>query len=199
MTANILVATPRTAFGELLRLSLEECGKYRVRLAQTPGEVQAASVRIPFDLAILDASLGETALTPLAQSLRAANNGLRLVVIPPDNDPTRLSEDGLEPDALLSLPFYAPDLLETVGSLLAISGRVELPGAATAGSAAPALGDQAEVEKLLASLLSQTSAQAMFIIRNRAAWACAGQIDHGHVQELADALIRGWDENDPSD
>jgi len=199
MTANVLVATPRTAFGELLRLSLEECGKYRVRLAQTPGEVQAASGRIPFDLAILDASLGETTLAPLAQALRSANRSLRLVVIPPDNDPTRLPADGLEPDAILSLPFYAPDLLETVGSLLAISGHVERPGAASAGSAAPALGDQPEVEKLLASLLSQTSAQAMFILRNRAVWACVGQIDHAHVQELADALNRGWDENDPSD
>ncbi len=199
MTANILVATPKTALGELLRLSLEESGRYRVRLAQTPGEVQSTCGRVSFDLAILDASLDGSTLGPLAHELRSANYDLRLVVIPPENDPSRLAADGLNPDALLSLPFYAPDLLETVSSLLSVAsrGRREL---AESGESAPlTLGEQPEIEKQLECLVGQIPARAIFILRQQALWASAGQIDPAALRELAGLLGRTWDEADPSD
>ncbi len=197
MSANILVATPKTAFGELLRLSLEESGRYRVRLAQTPAEVQSACGRVPFDLAILDASLDGSSLAALAHTLRTANRSLRLVVIPPDNDPSHLAADGLAPDAFLSLPFYAPDLLETVGSLLAVGGygRTESPGE----GALLDLGEKPEVEELLGCLVAGISARAIFILRQRSLWASIGQVDPAGLQELAGLLARSWDEDDPSD
>ncbi len=198
MSANILVATPKTAFGELLRLSLEESGRYHVRLAQTPGEVRSTCGRVAFDLAILDASLDGQPLVSLAHELRAANYDLRLVVIPPENDPSRLDVDGLSPDAFLSLPFYAPDLLETVSSLLAISGhgRREQPGV---GDDALSLGEQAEVAEQLGCLLGETSAKAVFILRQQGLWASAGEITSEGLQELAVILGRAWDESDPGD
>jgi REP element-mobilizing transposase RayT/CheY-like chemotaxis protein len=197
MTANILVATPKTAVGELLRLSLEESGRYRVRLAQTPGEVQSACGRVPFDLVILDASLDGDSLAALVQALRTANPSLRLVVIPPDNDPSRLEPDGLRPDAFLSLPFYTPELLETVGSLLAVAGHGSRQ---PAGESTPlALGEKPEVEELLGFLIGDTSARVIFILRQRSLWASAGQIDPSGLQELAGTLGRAWVEGDSSD
>ncbi len=199
MTANILVATPKTALGELLRLSLEESGSYRVRLAQTLSEVQSTCGRVAFDLAILDAALDGSSLASISHELRKANYDLRLVVIPPENDPSRLAADGLEPDAFLSLPFYAPDLLETVSSLLSITGRGRPRPAGTLDSASLALGEQPEVQAQLACLLGQTSARAIFILRQQSLWASTGGIDPSGLQELAALLARAWDESDPSD
>jgi len=54
---QILVASPHLAFGELLRLSLEESGQYRVRLAQTSAEARGSGRRAIFSLLILDADL----------------------------------------------------------------------------------------------------------------------------------------------
>ncbi len=199
MTANILVATPKTALGELLRLSLEESGRYRVRLAQTPAEVQSACGRVAFELAILDAALDSNALASLAHELRKANYDLRLVVIPPENDPSRLASDGLEPDAFLSLPFYAPDLLETVSSLLSITGRGRPRLAGAVDTAPLTLGEQPAVQQQLNLLLGETSARAIFILRQQSVWASAGGIDPAGLQELAALLGRAWDEGDPSD
>ena len=50
MGANILVATTQPAFGELLRLSLEEAGHYTVRLAQNGREAQFAASRLAFEV-----------------------------------------------------------------------------------------------------------------------------------------------------
>ncbi|MEM5774167.1 MAG: hypothetical protein AAGU05_04130, partial [Anaerolineaceae bacterium] len=57
MPKQILVASPHLAFGELLRLSLEESGQYRVRLVQTGGEARGSVGKAIFALLILDADL----------------------------------------------------------------------------------------------------------------------------------------------
>jgi DNA-binding response OmpR family regulator len=126
MAANILVATPQAAFGELLRLSLEETGGFSVRLVQSSSEARAAAGRLHFDLAILDDGLPEPAFTAFAEALRSQSSGMRLVVISPEN--TAPSYNGLNPDAVLSKPFYMPDLLEKVHSMV---GRSHRPAADT--------------------------------------------------------------------
>src|SRR5512142_103813 len=118
MGANILVATPQPAFGELLRLSLEEAGHYTVRLAQNGREAQFAASRLAFEVAILDSSLPEQAIQALVEVLRSANHGLRLVMIAPPPDSPQPSLNGLHPDATLSQPFYMPDLLEIIAGLV---------------------------------------------------------------------------------
>lgn len=63
MAHNILVVTPQAAFGELIRLTLEETSLYRVRLVQTAAAALSSCDHIPFSLAILDTLENE----PLAQ------------------------------------------------------------------------------------------------------------------------------------
>ncbi len=201
MAANILVATPQTAIGELLRLSLEESSKYRVRLAQSGAEALSAAGRIAFDLAILDASLPDAPFITLAQTLCAGNSSLRLVVIPPENDPSKLALNGLTPDGYLSLPFYAPDLLDLVGNLLSPTEHWQKMDDASEGELAHVafIGDPEEVSKNLAELLGQTAAQAGFIIHNRLLWISSGPFEQSQVEELAAVINRAWDERDPSD
>jgi len=201
MAVNILVATPQTAIGELLRLSLEEGGPYRVRLTQSGSEAVSAAARISFDLAILDATLPDQPFVRLVQTLCAANPDLRLVIIPPDNDPSKLSLDGLHPDALLSLPFYVPDLLDLVGGLLESAEHWQTP-LTGAGDALPPeafLGERVEVAQALIDAMTQSTALSGLIIRYRLMWIAQGSLDEPQVQTLAALLIRSWDDSRPGD
>src|SRR6266498_3315347 len=112
MTVNILVATPHTAFGELLRISLAESGQYQVRLVPTGKEVRISARQFPYQLAILDSALNDEPFVPLCKDLIQSQPGIRLVIIPPENNPNHPSLGGLMPHAYLSRPFYLPDLLE---------------------------------------------------------------------------------------
>ena len=201
MTINILVATPQTSFGELLRLCLEESSKYRVRLVQNGHEALAASGRINFDLAILDAALTDQPFPTLIHSLTEPNPGLRLVVIPPENDPSRLSLNGLHPDAYLNLPFYAPDFFDLVGKLIASSNASDLASTEPV-EAFHTPSFQKNTSQLTASLanqLVQTTAQAALVICRRELLASTGRLDLKQLQEMADILNHCWDDHDPSD
>jgi DNA-binding response OmpR family regulator/REP element-mobilizing transposase RayT len=201
MSANILVATPHPAMGELLRLSLEESSKYRVRLAQNGREALAAAGRITFDIAILDAAIPDQTIASLMRSLLEPNPGLKLVIIPPENDPSRLSLNGLRPNATLNLPFYAPDLLELVNNLLngaygADEGKTtpDQPSCVTTFQK-----DPTQIKELLGSLLEQISAQAGLVICSRELIASAGRFEPERVQEVADLVNRSWNEQNPGD
>lgn len=118
MAANILIATPKTEFGELLRLNIEESGEYAISLVKTGQEVMETANKIKFDLAILDPALPDKPFVPLAQNLLDENPSLRLVVIQTQNSAKDPALEDLSPHAYLSRPFYPPDLIEMIESLL---------------------------------------------------------------------------------
>ena len=72
MHKKILVASPSPAFGELIRLSLEESGKYRVRMVHAFDQAFQLAAQTPFDLAILDLDLPPEDLAVVADRLRAS-------------------------------------------------------------------------------------------------------------------------------
>jgi len=201
MSVNILVATPQTALGELLRLSLEESSKYRVRLVQSGREALAAAGRIVFDLVILDAALNDQPMPGLIRTLLEPDTGLKLVVIPPENDPNRMNLNGLRPDAYLNLPFYVPDLFELVGSLLQGVDSVKAGKAETSPPDHPAHFNKnpEEITALLGSLLGQTPAQAGLVISNRELLGSGGRLDKKRVEEIADLVNRSWEEQNSGD
>lgn len=126
MPAQILVATSQPAFGELLRLSLEESGRYSVRLAQTSSEAVSSARRLPFQLAILDAALPGLPLPALAQELQSLIPALPLVLITQpggENEPLV----GFQPQAVFTPPFYMPELLDTVGRLIPVTPASSAP------------------------------------------------------------------------
>ncbi|NPV84539.1 MAG: hypothetical protein HPY45_00840 [Anaerolineae bacterium] len=118
MAANILIATPQTEFGELLRLNIEESGEYAISLVKTGQEVMETANKIKFDLAILDPALPDKPFVPLAQNLLDENPSLRLVIIQAQNSAKDPALEDLSPHAYLSRPFYPPDLIEMIESLL---------------------------------------------------------------------------------
>lgn len=129
MPVTVLVATPHAAFGELLRVSLLDSGAYQIKMAQTAQaarEAFSAPNSPPFDLAIFDSALAGEPFAGLCRELLAQQPGVRLIVIPPENNPNHASLGGLMPHGYLSRPFYLPDLIETVQRLLLEPGQVSV-------------------------------------------------------------------------
>jgi REP element-mobilizing transposase RayT len=116
----ILVTSPHRAFAELLRSSLEECGRYQVEVAYTAQEALAAAQTASFDLVVLDADVEDETLVQTGKRLMALQPDMLLMVIPPDNDPRHLSLNGIQPHSYLERPFYLPDLLTRLDRLFGI-------------------------------------------------------------------------------
>ena len=211
MTASILVATSHPPFGELLRISLEDSGQYQVRLVLSAKEARAASGRASFQLAILDSSLSDEPFAALCTDLLRQQPGMRLVVIPPDNNPNHPSLGGLLPHGYLSRPFYLPDLIATVSRLLDERER-ELnitPGSADSTPSEPHLPhwlqDTLTLTTYLEKEIASTQAVAGVIGLNDPArragtlrgWA--GAINEEAAEELAGAVFRYWDRGEKTD
>jgi REP element-mobilizing transposase RayT/CheY-like chemotaxis protein len=183
MSVSVLVATPHSAFGELLRLSLEEAGRYNVRVVSTGLEVLAGLANPLYRIAILDCELSDVPLKELSDRLVEGVPGLKLVVIPPENDPQHPSLEGMRHHATLTRPFYLPDLLELIDKLAAdLSVELATLAHAESGGAIPAWLDEAALERIL----SITTAQAGLVV-------CKGKqhLFHGTVQPAAEDELVG--------
>jgi CheY-like chemotaxis protein len=68
---SILVTSPHRAFAELLRSSLEESGRYRVRLVYTAQEALEAAQKGGFSLVVLDSDIEDEPVVSVGQRLMA--------------------------------------------------------------------------------------------------------------------------------
>ena len=119
MSASVLVATPHLAFGELLRLSLEEDERFRVRLVRTAREAAAITSQPACKVAILDAELPDMPIAELSSQLLAKLPQLKIVLIPPDNDIDHPTLSGMDFHGHILRPFYLPDLMDLMEKLTA--------------------------------------------------------------------------------
>jgi|GEM_PF-152888 len=191
MAKNILVATPQPAFGEFLRLSLEESGRYRVRLVLTGREALASMGQNIFSLVILDAALSDPPFSYVVQGLRSRRPGLRLLVIPPAEGADQPEIRAAQADGCVCQPFYAPNLLETIDQLTAETPPpAAAPSAAPAGAAGPALSDIEAAGVVLQEFLKDSTAPAVLVLRAGLPWASAGQFGRAPLDEVANLLKR---------
>ena len=218
MTATILIATPHAAFGELLRISLVDSGQYQIHLVHTAKEARAASEHSAFHLAILDAVLVDQPFIPLCIDLLKQQPGVRLVVIPPDNNPNHPSLGGLMPHGYLSRPFYLPDLIDTVSRLLAdrekqcLSQPLDCAKPVSDEHPSPAvpawLQEPLSLRGCLVDELARTQAIAAIAGLNisspgdrgaGALRAVAGNLNDAAAQELVDIVFRYWNRAEKTD
>ncbi len=120
MHPTLLVLTPQASFGELIRQTLEETGRYRVEVAYQAAE-GVARCRRPgaYRLIILDGDLDGPPLDQLVADLRAAQPEARLALIPPESPADPQAIQALAVDGALSKPFYLPALAATIDRLIA--------------------------------------------------------------------------------
>lgn len=200
MPKPIWVVTPHTAFGELLRLSLEENG-YQVNLIQSSGQILDKIDQSGCQLVILDADLPDQPVVKLGQELMQKNPDLRLVVVPTYNNPQHPSLAGLTPHGYISRPFFLPDLLETIHNLLGApepdqpqGAGGELPGSETAEGEGSVLRPG-----LLQQLMADFTAHATLVAAGGKAVARAGHLAPQAMDEMLGFLERYWDDEERAD
>lgn len=190
MAKNILVATPLPALGELLRLSLEESGRYNVRLAATGREALASADQTHFALAVLDSSLADPPLAYVAQGLRNRQKELRLIVIPPGQGHAPIDLGPVRPDEIIFQPIYPPELLETADKLTRES---ESPHSTTAPASPsqPVVSNPVLIARRLEEFLLESTSPGAMVIRLNQPWAFAGELSAQACQEIA-ILLAGY-------
>ena len=131
MHDTLLVITPQASFGELIRQTLEETGRYRVEVTYQAADALARCRRPGgYRLIILDGDVSGPPLETLVAEIRSAQPAARLALIPPEHPQDPQAIQSLPVDGALGKPFYLPTLAATVDRL--ISG-----GAGEAAEAAP--------------------------------------------------------------
>lgn len=118
LARSILVVDANPDISDLVRLVLEDTGRYRVLKASTIEDaIQIVDRRSP-DLVILDFNLPDLAGPELVNRLREARSDLNVIVIPLNEKlkGARLSRD--QDGEIISRPFYLPELPSIVESAL---------------------------------------------------------------------------------
>jgi REP element-mobilizing transposase RayT len=187
---SVLVATPTPAFGDLIRHSLEETGSYHVRVVYTAHEAQIVIATTCCQIAILDNDLSDCRLGQLAQDLHSGCPELKLVLIPPDNDPKHPALDGIPSAATLCKPFYLPELIDLMDQL--------------AHSDAPDLNPASSLhhwitQPVLDQLLATTSASAGAVAARNGDFVLGGTLPDGAEPGLAALISRFWQREERTD
>lgn len=191
-------------------MSLEDSGQYQVRLVLTAREARASCSRGAYDLAILDAALADEPFVPLCNALMDCHPGLRLIVIPPENDPNHPSLDGLKAHGFLTRPFYLPDLLEMTERLLSergskLPGQADSPPTETQSDGSPAwLQEPQAMTSYLEKELAGTQALAGIIARfvpgaTPAVRAFSSSLGKESAQALTETIQRYWSRGEQTD
>lgn len=167
-------------------------------MVQSCKEVEAVSQRIELDMALLDAELHDQPFAETARRLMEQFPHLKLIVFPPDNNPQHPEMAGLRPHACMNKPFYLPDLVEVIESLLtpATPGNSPpqpSPPGLPPHNNPPWLQDVNTAAQHLTRLLLESSAQAALITRRAEIWAYAGHLDQPTAQQVATVMGRAWD------
>jgi REP element-mobilizing transposase RayT len=204
MTKSLLVVTPQTSFGSMLRSSLEETGQFRVFIA---GDEPTALVQLKSEdceMAFLDVDLGMEAVLEIGRALRTIHADVELVIVSDEDLPPAL--DSLRPWILLRKPFYLPELISMLGTTSVektpepvIELPPEIPTPMPESADLLWLQDVNKAAQRLTRLTLESSAQAALITRGKTLWAYAGGLSHETANELVRIITRNWDEQKGGD
>ncbi len=216
MSAKILLITPSGGFGELIRQALVDDGGYDVALADSGIVALDLAQDSAFNLAILDCDTTDVPPGELINTLFDWYASIRLIVVPPGNDPAHPILQHITPHAYLTKPFYLPDMLKIVGKVLE-GGQVDLAKLSVAPSQPsqnlpteadlpaaedlpfPWLQDVNRAAQYLARLSLETAARAALIVRGEDLWAYAGDLPQPDSHNLASLVGRQWGRHSGTD
>ncbi|MDP3186638.1 MAG: hypothetical protein Q8M58_15370, partial [Anaerolineales bacterium] len=198
-----MVLTRDIAFGELIARSLEDTGRFSVRVLSQVDEGVGYIRKEKCPLTFLDLDIPDA--FEAGRALLNANSEMRFIFLSGDGPDAALNE--LNPQAHLTKPFYLPDLLEMMDkmfSALQAGSPQRRPKKVPAAPAAesiemPWLANVNRAAQHLTRLTLESSAQAALINRNNELWAYAGQLPQSAAHELAQMVARYWDQTEESD
>lgn len=196
---SILIVTPDYAFGELLRVSLEEGNLYEFIMVKDAAEALEKAKQIRFSLAILDSELPDQPVISIANSLKSKYPEIRLVVIPPQNDPKHPLLAGISPDGYISRPFFAPDILQMIESLIPPT-EASKPDQSQVGGVKtffnyhyPWPFDSILAEGALIGLQDELNAEAVMMTHSGEIIASRSRLSDNILKDAADLVSENWD------
>jgi len=192
MTADILVVTPSTSFGNSVRRSLEEMDVFRVHVVNNKASAVVRVDEKGIPLVMLDMALGEDWIVEIGQALRTIRPQIKLVILA-EEDETPPSFDVLRPWSLVRKPFEATRFLDSLSQPLPRSA------AASPTPTLPWLQDVTKAAQHLTRLTLESSAQAALITLRNDLWAYAGGLSQSAAKEVAQTVTRNWDGQKGSD
>jgi len=213
MAVRILIVTSIRSLGELMQRALGETGLYRADLVESAEAGMEHTRAEEYHLAIVDFGAMPDPVDFIA-NMRGESNQIRILGMPAGpNDPQNDLHESVV-DAWLAMPFYLPNLLDTLASLVENSASTDIPhqGKPQAiftsaiihreKNPAPApewLQDVNRVAQHLTRLSLQSAAQAALITRGDLLWAYAGQLPQPAAEELARLVGHYWAHDGGSD
>ena len=192
MPADVLVVTPSSSLGEIIRRSLEETAIYRVHIVtnKSSAVVRADAIGVP--LVLIDMAIGEEMVNETGNALRTIRQGINIVVLC-DEGATVPLFDGLRPWILVRKPFKMANFMN------AISQPQPTSAAQKVDTATPWLNDVTKAAQHLTRITLGSSAQAALITRKNDLWAYAGGLSQNAAREVAQTVTRNWDGQKGSD
>jgi len=183
MAGKILVVTPHSTLGELIRHRLEQGGQHQVSVAASSPEAVSLNRSTSHSLAILDGDLTQPALDGLARQLHRQHPAIRILALPPSGSPNRppfASDTGSPLDASFD------ELVRHIERLLP-AAQVEPPGThSSPETVSSPRGSQ--FASLMAPLLAEANAQAAFFCIRGLVAACPEQLPGGVHESITHVL-----------
>ncbi len=213
MPVKILITTNIRSLGELMQQALRETGRYRAELAYGSEQALERARGEQFSVGIIDFGAVPDPRGLIAE-LREISPKIRIVAMPASADEQPSTEDRTVVDTWLSMPFYLPNLIETLADIAGVpdvsssvpsdSGQVPFPSALPKRKTSPQpapewLQDVNRVAQHLTRLSLESAAQAALITRGSQLWAYAGQLPQLGAEELARAVGHYWAHDGGSD
>jgi REP element-mobilizing transposase RayT/CheY-like chemotaxis protein len=202
MEIPVLVITPSPGFGTLIQQTLDSSDQYRVVLTDSGADAIHQALNTSFPITIIDSDINDILLTDLCETLRKHNQGIRIVLVPPDNYATSPLANSISPDDLLNKPFFPLELVNTLTGVMRRNTTTQSPEQSasptrsvnlkrndrseiTPSQAEPAwLQDVSRAAQYLTRLTLESAAQAALILKGQELWAYAGGLPQPAEQEL---------------
>jgi ActR/RegA family two-component response regulator len=207
MTKNVLAVSSQPAFGELLRISLEKSGNYRVKLLHTGSEVLSVASRDVFDLAILDADLKDQPIVPLVQNLRLQQPQIKIIVIPSAVEAVQHTLAVVKVDGFLPRPFNLADLMQLAERLTVDNPIVPFRPPSAVFQAPEGhspidtkwIEDLQQVQQNMFRLSLQSPTLGAFLFQGNELHAQASKLDHQVDHQVVEIFLKSWDKKSSMD
>jgi REP element-mobilizing transposase RayT/DNA-binding response OmpR family regulator len=213
MTVPLLIITPQTGFGVLVRRGLDS-DRYTVTVTADFSEAIHHVRKTSCTIVLLDAELEDSglALLDIGYALRQIKANIQFILVKRPGQDLDLGLT-LNPVATLLKPISLPELNQSLEKLtLSPSNGTAMPAMKPSLPAFdPNIRTLAETSRLvwvkdvskaaqhLTRLTLESSAQAALITRESELWAYAGQLSREAAQELSTSIQRYWDRESDSD
>jgi len=187
---SILVATPFSELGEIIRESLKDVANID-HIQKISQAISLIKGHQNYSQVILDIEFGELSLLNLGKALRLISPTIKIIIISKGENPTDLDE--IQPCTFLHKPLLLRDLEAALGitgthdnfagEIIDLEALENDYNAPIRWSSNPSL-----ATRYLSRLIEKSYAQEALLIQNQELWSFAGRLPEESVHELNNSI-----------